>query len=221
MNAQPKTPINCVLNDLDVSKCFLWQRENIIGTTIIQNDEPQIEYRIFKTGGIFNATISIVHVTVVGMRKNVMPSLYERQKLIIERLYVKIDYHKAARLRVPTYVAIANYGLLALSTRFELNGNTSFFFVCGFLLIGFVGGCALEVVRKAFVKNVNQLDYLYDQIAVKNSNFQEDPKIELAEPASGLWVFLFILILIATALPSVLVLWQEFPSLNTSFNKVG
>lgn len=140
-----------------------------------------------------------------------IPPLFDRQKLLIERLYDKIDYHKAARLRVPSYVVIANFGLLALSTHAKVDVYTTIFFACGFVSIGLVGLYALRVVKAAFSKNVEELDYLYGRIDVKTPDFQDNETKTLAEPASSLWNLLVVLIILATFFPVVMVFLFEFP----------
>lgn len=146
------------------------------------------------------------------MTKDESSTLLDRQKLMIGRLYDKIDHLKAARLRIPSYVAVANFGFLALSTRAKVDDNTALIFVLGFAIIGMIGLYALYVVRSAFSTNVEQLDYLYDKIEVKTPDFlaQKLGTNSLAEPASPLWSLLFFLIIVAVVLPTVLILFVDF-----------
>lgn len=144
------------------------------------------------------------------MYNNDPDNTLEKQILLINRLYAKIDYHKAARIRVPSYVAIANFGLLALSTRSVESESSAVIFSLGFLCVGCVGFCALLVVQMEYQKFIRQLDYLYDVIKVKSDQFHDSKTKSLADQASPLWILLFCLIGISVGLPLMLTLFVEF-----------
>lgn len=129
------------------------------------------------------------------------PTNFERHKLVVERLYSKIDYLKNARLRVPVFVAVGNFALTTISTRADDTENTALLFVFGLCLIGMVGVLAMLVVKSSFDGNVAQLKIYYGKLGI-------DP--DMAEPASKIWWLLLALVFIATALPAALVLTVDF-----------
>lgn len=129
------------------------------------------------------------------------PTEFERQKIIVERLYAKIDYLKNARLRIPVFVAAANFALTTLSTRADETESTAILFVVGFALTGLVGILAMLVVRSSFRANVVQLANYYRKMEI-------DP--DMAEPASRIWWLLLSLVVLTSALPSALVLTVDF-----------
>lgn len=129
------------------------------------------------------------------------PSDFERNKLVVERLYTKIDYLKGARLRVPVFVAAANFALLTLSSRAVVTESTGLLFTAGFLMIGMVGVLAMFVVKTSFDGNVEQLRMYYEKMQI-------DPG--MAEHASRIWWLLLSLVFIACALPVLLVAAVEF-----------
>lgn len=125
----------------------------------------------------------------------------EIDKLVIERLYTKIDYLKATRLRIPLFVAVASFALTTLSTRAPNDTITNGLFGVGFGLVFIVGCVSLYVIKSSFDANVQSLKQRYLQVGI-------DP--DLAEPASRIWWLLGTLILIACALPAGLVFQVDF-----------
>lgn len=119
----------------------------------------------------------------------------EDQEILIGRLYVKIDYLKNARLRVPAFAGIANFGLLTLSTNAAFDRLSAIIFMSGFVLIGFVSVFALYVVKKSFDDNVERLADIYEMREIPRS---------YAEPAFAIWFLLFFLICLLSMLPAAL-----------------
>ncbi|WP_417680153.1 hypothetical protein [Roseibium sp.] len=125
----------------------------------------------------------------------------DRDKMVIERLYTKIDYLKNARLRVPAFVAVANFGLVTLSTRAKSSDSAEVLFSIGFGLIALVGLSTMFVIKRTFDGNVRELKKYYAKIGI-------DP--DQAEPATIIWLLLVALIIIASALPVSLLLMVDF-----------
>ena len=131
------------------------------------------------------------------------PGLLDRdnQEILVARLYVKIDYLKQARLRIPVFAAIANFGLVTLSTHEVFGKISALIFICGFLFIGLVSAIALHVVKTSFDENIGRLTTIYEI---------RDIPASFAEPAFAIWFLLYTLVSIACVLPIALVWASQF-----------
>ena len=128
---------------------------------------------------------------------------FDRYKTVVDRLFVKIDYLKNTRLRIPLFVAVANFALITLSTRADDRQFTTWLFTGAFLFVGAVGGYAMRTVWISFNKNVATLSEYYEKMGIPG---------DLAEPASKIWWLLMALIGLSSLLPVVLVHTVEFSS---------
>jgi len=135
------------------------------------------------------------------------PTDFEKQKIVVDRLFVKIDYLKNTRLRIPIFVVIANFALVTLSTRAVNSKSSSLLFAVSFLFVGLVGAYAMWTVWKSFKKNVATLAEYYEKMGIPR---------HLAEPASNIWLLLMVLVGISSFIPVLLVYTVELSPIYVS-----
>lgn len=126
--------------------------------------------------------------------------IFEKQVIVVSRLYDKIDYHKKLRHRIPLFSAIANFALVSITYQTTTSLETEAIFAVLILAVGFTLHATLEIVRRAFNRNVKQLRYLYAQMAITGERFVQDG-YELAEDANPMWYLLHGLVLVAWLAP--------------------
>ncbi|MEM7222101.1 MAG: hypothetical protein AAF495_03925 [Pseudomonadota bacterium] len=135
-------------------------------------------------------------------------NIFECQKLYASRLYEKIDYHKRVRLHIPVFSAVASFAFLSTSIKYGFPSSESVIFILISFSIGVISSITLEVVRRSFNRNVNQLEYLYKEMGIGGEKFGKNDD-SLVERSRHMWLLLQFLILVSWFVPSLLVLFAK------------
>lgn len=130
---------------------------------------------------------------------------FEKQKLLAERLFVKIDYTKNGRFRIPVFVAVANFALLSFMENATLIDNEKIFFTLSFILIGMIGEISLIALYFSFKRSVKQLEYLYNQMDIKSKRYVECEDKNISESAITIWITSLVLVLLFSTFPIFIV----------------